>query len=39
VTSEREILKIYFERQPRGSRKEPRWWLYTISTLEPATLS
>jgi len=37
VTSERETLKIYFERQPRGSRKEPRWWLYTISTREPAT--
>jgi len=23
-------MKIYFDRQPRGGRKEPRWWLFTI---------
>jgi len=24
------ILKIYFDRQPRRGRKEPRWWLFSI---------
>ena len=24
-------MKIYFERQARGSRKAPRWWLFSIS--------
>ena len=37
VTSERETLKIYFERQPRGRRRgEPRWWLYTIGPQDSA---
>jgi Domain of unknown function (DUF6504) len=31
MTTDQATLKIYFERQPRGSRKEPRWWLYTVS--------
>lgn len=24
------VMKIYFERQPRGKRKTVRWWLYSI---------
>jgi phosphoribosylglycinamide formyltransferase-1 len=24
-------MKIYFDRQPRGSRKSGRWWLFSIS--------
>jgi phosphoribosylglycinamide formyltransferase-1 len=23
-------MKIYFDRQPRGGRKKPRWWLFSI---------
>jgi hypothetical protein len=23
-------MKIYFDRQPRGGRKTPRWWLFSI---------
>jgi len=23
-------LKLYFDRQPRGRRKGPRWWLFSI---------
>jgi Domain of unknown function (DUF6504) len=23
-------MKLYFERQPRGERKGPRWWLFSI---------
>jgi hypothetical protein len=29
-----EIMKIYFERQPRRGRKEVRWWLFSISCPE-----
>jgi len=36
VTTDRQILKIYFERQSRGSRKEARWWLYTICEPDPS---
>lgn len=25
------IMKIYFERQPKGGRKFARWWLFTIN--------
>ncbi len=31
VTSDRETVKIYFERQPRLGRKGARWWLFTIA--------
>ena len=31
VTAEDGIMKIYFERQPRGGRKHARWWLFTVS--------
>jgi phosphoribosylglycinamide formyltransferase-1 len=24
-------MTIYFDRQPRGGRKKPRWWLFSIS--------
>lgn len=23
-------MRIYFDRQPRGGRKGPRWWLFSI---------
>jgi hypothetical protein len=23
-------MKLYFDRQPRRGRKEPRWWLFSI---------
>ena len=23
-------MKLYFDRQPRGSRKEARWWLFSL---------
>jgi hypothetical protein len=32
VTDSDEIMKIYFERQPKGRRKATRWWLFTICT-------
>ena len=28
-TTEETTLKIYFDRQPRGGRKAPRWWLFS----------
>jgi phosphoribosylglycinamide formyltransferase-1 len=31
VTTDHATMKIYFERQSRRGRKEPRWWLFTIS--------
>jgi phosphoribosylglycinamide formyltransferase-1 len=30
VTASDGIMKLYFERQPRGGRKEARWWLFSI---------
>jgi hypothetical protein len=30
VTESDGIMKIYFERQPKGSRKTSRWWLFTV---------
>ncbi len=27
-------MKIYFERQPRRGKKEPRWWLFSIRESE-----
>ena len=29
-TTSNAVMKIYFERQPRGKRKTVRWWLYSI---------
>jgi hypothetical protein len=23
-------MKLYFDRQPRGGRNSPRWWLFSI---------
>ena len=34
VTADRATMKIYFERQPRTGRREPRWWLFSISEPE-----
>ncbi len=31
VTTDGEMMTIYFERQPRRGRKEPRWWLFTLA--------
>lgn len=31
VTTDGATMKIYFDRQPRRGKKEPRWWLFTIS--------
>lgn len=33
VSATDEIMKIYFERQPRGGRKGARWWLFTVSKI------
>jgi hypothetical protein len=30
VTSSDGIMKLYFDRQPRGSRKGARWWLFSV---------
>ena len=29
------IMKLYFERQPRGKQKFARWWLFSVSHEEP----
>jgi len=29
VTASDGVMKIYFERQPRGGRKSARWWIYS----------
>jgi len=34
VTTTKDTMKIYFERQPRRGRKEPRWWLFSIRESE-----
>jgi len=34
VTTTKDTLKIYFERQPRRGRKEPRWCLFSIRESE-----
>jgi hypothetical protein len=31
ATGEQKTMKIYFARQSRRSRKEPRWWLFSVS--------
>ena len=30
MTDANQIMKIYFERQPRGGNSRSRWWLFTI---------
>ena len=30
VTASDGTMKLYFERQPRGGRKEARWWMLSI---------
>jgi hypothetical protein len=30
VTDSDEIMKLYFDRQPKGGRKSDRWWLFTV---------
>ena len=27
-------MKIYFDRQPRKGRKDPRWWLFSVHNTE-----
>ncbi|MCE9616532.1 MAG: DUF6504 family protein [Lentisphaerae bacterium] len=27
-----QVMKIYFERQPRSGKKSKRWWLYSASS-------
>ena len=31
-------MKIYFERQPRGGRKEARWWLFSVREPEKGSV-
>jgi hypothetical protein len=31
VTASGATMKIYFDRQRRGGRKTPRWWLFSVS--------
>jgi hypothetical protein len=28
------IMRLYFERQGRGGRKAPRWWLFSVRESE-----
>ena len=38
VTDAGQIMKIYFERQPRSGKNRNRWWLYTVREKpEPAS--
>lgn len=30
ATASGTTMKLYFDRQPRGGRKSPRWWLFSI---------
>lgn len=34
VTTSRDTMKIYCDRQPRGGRHVARWWLFSISVPE-----
>lgn len=34
ATTSNSTMKIYFDRQPRGGRKNDRWWLFTICESE-----
>ena len=39
LTPEQEVVKIYFDRQQRSGRKTPRWWLFSIRSLESGEAS
>ena len=30
------VMKLYFERQPRGPRPKARWWLFSVESDEPS---
>ncbi|MGH8264901.1 MAG: DUF6504 family protein [Steroidobacteraceae bacterium] len=30
LTDDGEVMKVYFDRQPRGGAKAPRWWLFSL---------
>lgn len=30
TTTDDDTMKIYFERQPRGGKKDTRWWLFSL---------
>ncbi|MEX2164270.1 MAG: DUF6504 family protein [Sulfuricaulis sp.] len=34
ATSDRETMKIYFERQPSAGKRRERWWLFSIRESE-----
>lgn len=31
LTDDGTVMKVYFDRQPRGGVKAPRWWLFSLS--------
>lgn len=30
LTGDDVVMKVYFDRQPRGGMKSPRWWLFSL---------
>lgn len=30
IGADDEVMRLYFDRQPRGGAKAPRWWLFSI---------
>ena len=38
VTDAGQIMKIYFERQPRSGRNRTRWWLFSIREEEESNI-
>jgi hypothetical protein len=34
LTPEREVVKLYFDRQQRKGKRDPRWWLFSIRELQ-----
>ncbi|HZF17387.1 MAG TPA: DUF6504 family protein [Steroidobacteraceae bacterium] len=30
ITDEDVVMKVYFDRQPRGGANAPRWWLFSL---------
>ena len=39
VTASDGTMKIYFDRQPRRGRKDPRWWLFSVGDSEEGPVS
>lgn len=37
ATTSRDTMKIYCDRQPRGGRRDARWWLFSIRESADAT--